>query len=193
MLFVGGHDLIVLLYTKAYEASASIFLVSIFLLLIGIFLLDPIVRAYKGLRNFLLGVRIGVFIALFCVLGPAIRHFGMMGAAVTAVVAQVFERFIIAWGTARTVEAKARDIRLYADLFKVTGVTLVAGAAAYFVRNLIPATMLVPRILAAGLVVAAIYVPAMFALRLPGWEMFTKDRLLSLAKSTLGRLRSATA
>ena len=193
MLFLAAHDLIVLLYTKAYEASASIFLVSIFLLPLGIFLLDPIVRAYKGLRNFLLGVRIGVFIALFCVLGPVIRHFGMMGAAITAVVAQVLERIIIAWGAARAVEAKVSDIRLYADLFKVTGVTLAAGAIAYLVRNLIPAALLVPRILTVGITVAAIYIPAMFALRLPGWEMFTKDRLLSLAKSTLGRLRSATA
>ena len=64
-LFVAGHDLIVLLYTRAYERSADIFLVSILLLPIGIFLLDPIVRAYKGLRNFLLGVRIAIFVGLF--------------------------------------------------------------------------------------------------------------------------------
>jgi len=193
MLFVAGHDLIVLLYTKAYEASASIFLISIFLLLLGVFLLDPIIRAFKRLRNFLLWVRIIIFIALFCVLGPVIRHFGMMGAAVTAVVAQVLERIIIAWAAARAVEARASDVRLYVDLFKVTGVTILAAAIAYFLRNLIPATFLIPRILVVGVSVAAVYVPLMFVLRLPGWEIFTKDRLLSLAKSTLGRLRSAAA
>ena len=53
-LMVAGHDLIILLYTRAYEKSASIFQVSILLLPIGIFLLDPIVRAYKELRNFVL-------------------------------------------------------------------------------------------------------------------------------------------
>lgn len=193
MLFVAGHDLIVLLYTRAYEQSANIFLVSIFLLLLGVFLLDPIIRAYKGLRNFLLGVRIGIFIALFSVLGPVIRHFGMMGAAVTAVVAQVLERVIIAWAAARAVEAEARDIRLYKDLFKLTAVTVVAGAVAYVVRNLIPAALLIPRIIAVGLCVTAIYAPAMFVFRLPGWERFTKDRLFSFVRSTLGRLRSANA
>ena len=193
MLFVAGHDLIVLLYTKAYEASASIFLVSIVLLPIGVFLLDPIVRAYKRLRNFMLGVRICVFIGLFCILGPMIRNFGMMGAALTTVGAQILERIIIGWGAARAVEAKPSHVRLYADLFKVAGVTFVAAALAHFVRNLIPAALLIPRIVAVGLIVTAIYVPAMFALRLPGWELFTKDHLLSLAKSTLLRLRGATA
>jgi len=72
-------------------------------------------------------------------------------------------------------------------------VTILAAAIAYFLRNLIPATFLIPRILVVGVSVAAVYVPLMFVLRLPGWEIFTKDRLLSLAKSTLGRLRSAAA
>ncbi len=193
MLFVAGHDLIVLLYTKAYEQSTNIFLVSIVLLLLGVFLLDPILRAYKRLRNFLLGVRIGIFIALFCVLGPVIRHFGMMGAAVTAVIAQVFERIIIAWAAARAVHAEPQDIRLYADLFKVTGVTVLAGAVAYFVRNLIPSALLIPRILAVGLCVSAVYLPAMFVFRLPGWDMLTKDRVFTLVRTTLGRLRSASA
>lgn len=193
MLFVAGHDLIVLLYTRAYEQSANIFLVSIVLLLLGVFLLDPIIRAYKNLRNFLLVVRICIFVALFCVLGPVIRHFGMMGAAVAAVVAQVFERIIIAWAAARVVEARRRDVRLYYDLFKVTGCTLLAGVAAYAVRNLIPAALLIPRILVVGLCVSAIYLPAMFLFRLPGWEMLTKDRIFSMLRTTLGRLRSARA
>jgi O-antigen/teichoic acid export membrane protein len=150
MLFVAGHDLIVLLYTRNYEQSANIFLVSLVLLLLGVFLLDPIIRAYKEVRNFLLVVRIGVFIALFCTLGPAIRHFGMIGAAVSTVGWQVIERILIAVCAVRVVEAKVSDIRLYDDLFKVTGVTIVGGALAYVVRNLIPPVHLIPRILAVG-------------------------------------------
>jgi len=112
---------------------------------------------------------------------------------VTAVAAQVLERIIIAWAAARAVEAEARDIRLYKDLFKVTAVTVVAGAIAYVVRNLIPAALLIPRIIAVGLCVTAIYAPAMFVFRLPGWERLTKDRLFSFVRSTLGRLRNANA
>jgi len=189
MLFVAGHDLVVLLYTKAYEASANIFLTSITLLPLGVFLFDPIVRAYPSLRKFLLTVRICVFIALFCVLGPVIRHFGMLGAAMTSVGAQFLERVFIAWGAARAVEARPHDLRLYTDLFKITGVTVFAALVAYMVRNLIPPSLLVPRIIAVGVCVSAIYLPAMYVFRLPGWELLTKDRIASLLRTTLG-LRS---
>ena len=193
MLFVAGHDLIVLLYTKTYEASANIFLVSLSLLILGVFLLDPIIRAYKEVRNFLLGVRIVIFIALFCTLGPAIRHFGMIGAAVSTVTWQVIERILIAWCAVRVVDASVHDLPLYKDLFKVTAVTVVAGVFAYMVRNLIAPRLLIPRILAAGACVSAIYLPALFLLRLPGWEMLTKERIFAFVRSTLGRLGFNTA
>jgi O-antigen/teichoic acid export membrane protein len=193
MLFVAGHDLIVLLYTRNYEQSANIFLVSLVLLLLGVFLLDPIIRAYKEVRNFLLVIRIGIFIALFCTLGPAIRHFGMMGAAVSTVTWQVIERILIAWCAVRAVDASAHDIRLYDDLFKVTGVTIVAGVLAHVVRNFIPPAHLVPRILAVGVCVSAIYLPAMYVLRLPGWDMLTRERITAFVRKTWGQLRSANA
>jgi O-antigen/teichoic acid export membrane protein len=188
MLFVAGHDLIVLLYTRTYEASANIFLVSLSLLILGVFLLDPIIRAYKEVRNFLLGVRIVIFIALFCTLGPAIRHFGMIGAAVSTVTWQVIERILIAWCAVRVVDASVHDLPLYKDLFKVTAVTVVAGVFAYTVRNLIAPRLLIARILAVGMCVSAIYLPALFLLRLPGWELLTKERISSFVRSTLGRL-----
>ncbi len=191
MLWVAGHDLIVLLYTRAYERSADIFLVSILLLPAGVFLLDPIVRAYKDLRNFLLVVRICIFVALFCVLAPVIHYFGMMGAAITAVAAQVLERFIIAWRAARTVETSWSDVKLYADLFKITGISVGAGFVAYALRNLINPRLLIPRIIVVGLCIAAIYLPAMMLLRLPGAELLTKERLLALMRNKLGWVKSA--
>src|SRR5580704_1378051 len=193
MLLIGGHDLIVLLYTKAYQQSGSIFLVSILLLPLWALLMDPIVRAYKHLRNFLLGVRLVVFIILFVVLLPVIHHFGMMGAAITAVGAQYLERIIIFFKAARTVEAKLSDVHLYRDLFRVAGVSIVAGLAAYAVRNLINPDLLIPRILVVGIVTAAIYLPAMYLMRLPGWEMLSRERIIGLVRTTLGKLRSARA
>jgi O-antigen/teichoic acid export membrane protein len=53
ILFVAGHDLIVLLYTRAYERSADIFVISILLLPLRTIVVEPIVRAYKELRTFL--------------------------------------------------------------------------------------------------------------------------------------------
>lgn len=193
ILLIAAHDLIILLYTRRYEASANIFQVSLVLLVVGVFLLDPIVRAYKEMKHYLLGVKISTFIILFVALGPALRHFGMLGAAVTTVVLQVIERIIIACGAARAVDASAKDIRLYDDLFKVAGVTIVAGLVAHSLRNLINPALLVPRILVVGLSVSAIYLPAVFLLRLPGWELLTRERFFSLLRSAWGRLRGAQA
>ena len=193
MLLVGGHDLIVLLYTRAYQQSGNIFLVSILLLPLWALLMDPIVRAYKHLRNFLLIVRLAVFVALFCVLLPVIHHFGMLGAAITAVGAQYVERIIIFFKAARTVEAHWSDLRLYRDLFRVAGVTVVAGVAAYAVRNLINPDLLVPRILVVGICVGAIYLPAMYMMRLPGWEVLSRERITAMVRSSLGKLKSANA
>ncbi len=193
ILLVSAHDLIVLLYTRAYEQSAHIFTVSILLLPLGVFLLDPIVRAYKNLRNFLLVVRVCIFVGLFCVLGPVIRHFGMMGAAITAVTAQTVERVIIAWRAARAVDGSVHDLPLYYDLFKITAVIIAAGLVARWVRDLISPALLIPRIAVVALCVAAIYLPAMFVLRLPGWEMLTKERISSLLRNTWSKMKNANA
>jgi O-antigen/teichoic acid export membrane protein len=193
MLMVGGKDLIVLMYTRAYEQSGNIFLVSIMLLPLWALLMDPIVRAYKHLRNFLLGVRLAVFAVLFIVLLPVVHHFGMMGAAITAVGAQYLERVIIFFKAASTVDAKWSDLRLYHDLLKVTGLSVVAGAAAYFARNLINPDLLIPRILIVGVVTALIYLPAMYMLRLPGWEMLSREKITALVRSQLGKWRGAAA
>ncbi|HEY5175242.1 MAG TPA: oligosaccharide flippase family protein [Terriglobales bacterium] len=191
LLLVAGHDLIVLLYTRTYEKSASIFQISILLLPMGVFLLDPIVRAYKELRNFVLGTRIVFFAVLFCVLFPVVRHFGMMGAAIAAVAAQVIERILIGWKAARVVDARLADLALYIDLFKVTGVTIAAGLVAYTVRNLISPALLIPRIAAVSICIGAIYLTAMFVFRLPGREALSKERIFSFARSTWARMSNA--
>jgi len=193
LLLVAGHDLIVLLYTRAYEASARIFAVSITLLLFTLFLVDPIGRAYAGLRNKVLGVKIAAFITLFSLLIPVIHRFGMMGAAVVAVAVQIGERLATGWLAARTVDARLKDVELYRDTFKIAGLTAAAGLFAYVVRNLINPTLLIPRVLIVGVVFVLVYVPTFYVLRLPGWEYMSKERIQSFARNQLSRFRrSAT-
>jgi O-antigen/teichoic acid export membrane protein len=193
LLLVAGHDLIVLLYTKAYEPSAKIFAVTITLLIFTLFLVDPIVRAYADLRNFVLGVKIAAFVTLICVLVPVIHHFGMMGAAVVAVVIQVMERLATGWAAARAVNAKLKDLALYRDSFKIAGLTAAAGLFAYAIRNLIRPALLVPRILAVGICFSLLYVPVFYALRLPGWDLMSKERIQSMIRNQLSRMKKATA
>ena len=185
LLLVAGHDLIVLLYTRAYERSAPIFSVAILLLALNSFLIEPVIRAYIGLRKFILLTRIVILVCLFFALTPVIHHFGMLGAAVAAVAAQLVERIVMGWKVARTVEMTAKDLPLYTDLAKVTGLTAVAGLAAYAVRNLISPNLLIPRIAVVCATVATIYLPGMYLFRLPGWEVLSKEQILGFIRTTL--------
>ena len=193
LLLVAGHDLIVLLYTRAYEQSARIFAVSITLLLFSMFLIDPIARAYAHLRNVILGIKILSFVLLLCVLLPVIRHFGMMGAAVVAVAIQVGERLVTAFVAARAVQAKFKDLALYRDFFKIAGLTSVAGLFAYVIRNLIIPTLVVPRILAVGISFFLLYLPVFYFMRLPGWEFMSRKRIQSAVRNQLSRVKRVTA
>lgn len=191
LLLVAGHDLIVLLYTKTYEPSARIFAITITLLLFSLLLADPIVRAYAHLRNFVLGVKIVNFVILFTVLIPVIRHFGMIGAAVVAVAIQISERLMTGLAAARVVNAKIKDLALYRDSFRIAGLTVAAGLFAYFARNLISPTLLVPRILAVGICFFSVYLPAFYFLRLPGWEFMSRERIRSVVRNPLSKTTGA--
>lgn len=177
LLLVAGHDLIVLFYTKAYAGSARIFSVTILLLALSAFLVDPVNRAFKELQKFVLGINIVIIIGLLTLLSPTIRHFGMMGAAILAVGAQFVQKLALGWMVSRRLDTTAKDLRLFNDLFKITSVSVAAGLFAYGVRQLIPPNLLLIRCLAVAASVAAVYLPAVFLLHLPGGEMLTKEKL----------------
>ncbi len=190
-LLVAGHDVIVLLYTKTYAPSAKIFAVTITLLVFSFFLSDPIVRAYAHLRNVVLGIKIFNFVVLFCALFPATHYFGMMGAAVVAVAMQISERLMTAFAAARTVNASFKDLALYRDFFKITGVTAAAGFFAYLIHNLISPALLVPRILAVAICFALLYLPTFYFMRLPGWEVMSWERVHSFVRTRLTGIKAA--
>ncbi len=188
LLLVAGHDLIVLLYTRTYEPSAAIFRVTIMLLPLSVLLLDPVVRAYHELRNFLLMTRFVFFFALFAVLFPVVRHYGMMGAAIAAVAAQIIERLLIAGKAARVIELKWRDVRLYYDLFKIMALTAFSGVVAYFARNLFQPSRLLDRIAAVGLCICAINLSGMLWWKLPGSEAISKEKITSVMRTAWARV-----
>jgi hypothetical protein len=161
--------------------------------LLSITLIDPIVRSYAHLRNFVLAVKVGAFLTLFCVLLPVIHRFGMMGAAVLAVAIQIGERLTTGAMAAKVVNAKLKDLDLYHDVFKIAGLTATAGLFAYFVRNLIGSAQLLPRILAVGISFSAIYLPSFYFMRLPGWQLMSRERIQSFVRNQLSKLKSETA
>ena len=193
LLLVAGKDLIVFFYTKRYEASAHIFSITITLIALNVFIYDPVVRAYKHLRKHVLIVRVCVIATEFAVLIPIVRHYGMTGAALTAVAADLVERLIVGVRVCKEVNATARDLRLFKDLLRIAALAAVAAVAAYGVRTLASNQLIIVRIMAMGFVFSAIYVTGFYALKLPGWETISKDNLLRFFQRKFGSLKGASA
>ncbi len=192
LLLVAGRDLIVFFYTKRYEASAPIFYITITLILLNVFIYDPIVRAYVELRKFILVVRIAVFVVLFLVLAPVIHHFGMIGAAVTAVLGDLTERLIVGKRICRTIGVNRRDFRRLTDVLRVAIVAAVAALAAAGVRHLAMGQLLFVRLAFTGLSFAAVYLAGFYLWRLPGSELVTKESLLRYLQMAKAKLLGAT-
>ena len=192
ILLVAGRDLIVFFYTKAYAASAPIFYVTITLIVLNVFMYDPIVRAYIELRRFILLVRIGVLVALCIVLAPVIWRFGMIGAAVAAVLGDMTERLIVGRKVCKTIGATWHDFLLLTDVLRVAVVALVAALVAFGVRNATENQKLFVRLALTGISFALVYLAGFYFWRLPGWEIVSKERLLGFVQSTRARLRGAT-
>ena len=178
LLLVAGRDLIVFFYTKAYAASAPIFYVTITLIVLNVFIYDPVVRAYLELRKFILVVRIGVLVGLCIVLVPVIHHFGMIGAAVTAVLGDLTERIIVGWKVCRTIEATSRDLLLLTDVLRVAGVAAVAALVALGVRQVAGIQPLFWRLALTSTTFALVYIAGFYLWRLPGHEVVSKERLV---------------
>lgn len=191
ILLVAGRDLIVFVYTKAYAASAPIFYITITLIVLNVFIYDPVVRAYLELRKFILVVRITVLAAMCIALVPVIHHFGMIGAAVAAVLGDLAERLIVGWRICRTIGATRRDARLLSDVPRVAAVAAVAALVAFGVRSAAASQPLFIRLALTGISFGLVYVGGFYLWRLPGSDVVTKDRLLGFVRSAKERLRGA--
>jgi O-antigen/teichoic acid export membrane protein len=193
ILLVAGRDLIVFFYTKAYAASAPIFYITITLIVLNVFMYDPIVRAYLELRKFILLARIAILIALCIVLAPVIRHFGMIGAALTAVLGDLIERLIVGWKVCRTIGVTPRDFRLLSDVLRVAAVAALAALAGLGVRTAAASQPLVVRLMLTGASFGVVYLAGFYFWHLPGWEIVSKERLRALVQSTRARLGGAAS
>lgn len=192
LLLVAGHDLIVLLYTRTYEPSTQIFRVTILLLALNVFLMDPVTRSFKEVRMYVLVVRLIILATLVCSLTAIIHRYGMIGAAIAGVGAQFLERVVFARKIAQKVGATLQDVALLSDLFKVAALTVTAGAVAYLARNLVSPALLIARIAVVTTVLGAVYLTGFYVLHIPGWDLLSRRRIADALRSRLARFRTAS-
>ncbi|HLY17776.1 MAG TPA: oligosaccharide flippase family protein [Bryobacteraceae bacterium] len=127
LLVVVAPELISFAFTRRYLASVPIFLINLTLLLAGILLQDPLFRAYREQRFFLIRLRVALLVLLVSGLWFATTRFGPAGAITVVVSVTLTERIVTAVRFGRILGVRRADIVLLKDVGKVA---LAAAAAA---------------------------------------------------------------
>lgn len=133
-LLVTAQTFVVTLFTSEYAASASVFVVNLTLLPLGILITDPIVRAYGELGRFLLVLRFFIVTGLTATLYYGLDAFDMRQMIAVAVGAVLLEKIVAETVIARKIGFGVKDFHLLKAVGKTAVASFVAGVAAYFVH-----------------------------------------------------------
>lgn len=126
-LFLTADTFIKTLFTERFEASIPIFLVNLTLLPFEILILDPIVRAYRDLGDFLLKVRIIMLAVLIVFLYLAILYLNLTGVIAIVVSMIICEKLIFSLIAAHKLGITSRDLKSLLDVFKIAMISVIAG------------------------------------------------------------------
>ena len=170
MLMIVGREFITMLFTSQYLGSWPIFAVNITLIPFNIVALDPLTRAYKEHRFYLLRVRAATFVAQTAALWFVTTRFGLVEAIAVVVAGTLVERAVIVWKFGRVLGVGWRDARLLKDVGKVAAATLAGAAAAVGVHALVAGGRPFFVILYCGVAFSLVYLAGLLALRVPEEE-----------------------
>jgi O-antigen/teichoic acid export membrane protein len=132
LLVVVSRDLVVFLFTRAYEASAPIFVVSAFAMVPGVLMTDAVLRVYAQTR-FLVVLNVVRLIAVVIALAALLPVLGLVGAALASVGAAMAMKVMALARMGRLMGVSVRAVLPWHSLVTIAGAAGVAGVAAALV------------------------------------------------------------
>jgi O-antigen/teichoic acid export membrane protein len=166
LLMTVANELIGFVYTRRLLASVPVFRINLTLLIVSILLQDPLFRAYKEQRFFLIRLRVLTCTLLVAGLWYGTTRFGPIGAITTVVIVSVIERTVTAIRFGRILGVGWKDFGQLKDVGKLAVAAAAAGVAAALVRvPLLGARPLVV-LLVCGVVFSLVYLAAVLLLRI---------------------------
>jgi O-antigen/teichoic acid export membrane protein len=129
LLVVLAGDLIVFLFTRAYEASAPIFIVTALGLLPGLLMTDSVLRVYAQTR-FLVVINVVRVIAVALALAALLPTFGLVGAALASLVAASVTKVLALARIRRLMGVSASAVLPWKSLGTVAAAAAVSGVVA---------------------------------------------------------------
>jgi hypothetical protein len=160
-LLVMRHEFIVGLFTERYVESIPVFAINLTLIPLGIFVVDPVMRAHAEHRHFLVKLHALLLLGLAVALAVSIGRFGLLGAITLMVVFSYVGRAATVLKVVRILGVRAKDVALYTDVLKIGGAAAVAGLAIAVVRPLTSGLPPLFALAACGIGFGVVYVAAL--------------------------------
>lgn len=176
LLMVVGPEFIRFLFTNRYAASWPIFAVNLTMLPAGIFLLDPVFRAYSSERFFLLRLRIGIILAQAVILFLWTLPLGLVGVISVVVATNLTERVITSVHFGRILGVTRNDLPLLRDIGKLAVSGLAAALACAALRFVIASAPPVVILSACGALFGIVYLASIQVLRIPTRDEYDQIR-----------------
>lgn len=155
---VMGREIVTFLFTEKFAAQTwPIFVVNISLIPFLVLLTDPIMRAHKEHRFYLIKVRIVLVALLLLILWQGAPRLAPVGIIAVAVTFYILDRLIEAHKAFRVAGATWRDLPLLADLGKTALAATVGGLAAAVLRSALIGQRPFWILLACGLLFTSVY------------------------------------
>lgn len=177
ILAVTAGELIQVLYTSKYLDSLPVFYVNLLLLILGIPMYDPMLRAFQEQRFFVLRVRLALLAALIASLWFAVPRFGLLGAISSVVAIHLLERIVMVTRIGSLLEITPRQWSQWSFLFPVAAVTAAASCAAAALRWPLAGQKPIVILALCGILYAAVLAAGLWY-----FELFGDDQALIRAR-----------
>jgi O-antigen/teichoic acid export membrane protein len=162
LLAVAAPDLISFFFTRRYLPSVPVFRINLTLLLVTVLLQDPLFRAYKSQRFFLIRLRVILSGLLVAGLYFGTSLFGPVGAISAVVLVTVTERIVTAIRFGRILGVSRKDLGLLKDAGKLAIAAAASGLVAEGVRLLLLDAKPLVILMVCGVVFSVVYLGAVW-------------------------------
>jgi O-antigen/teichoic acid export membrane protein len=134
LMFVLRTEIITLLFTKDYAASAGIFAINLMLLPMYLCVYTAFLRSFDDLKFYRLKLSLVMIPVTAAALYVGIQSAGLMGAIIATVAAQLFDTAVMMVKVARRLGVRAAHLSQLVPILRTIAASSLAAMAAYFVK-----------------------------------------------------------
>jgi O-antigen/teichoic acid export membrane protein len=196
LLLILRREFITVLFTANYAASAPIFAVNLFSMLLGIALHLHILRLFDQLKFFRLKLYLALIPVTFGALYAGLRAGGLIGVAIAMVCVQIFDAGVTVAIVKRELGMSLRDLRRLTPLLRIVVAAVAAALVAMVARFMFLNVHTLITFLVCAMVFGLVYLITSFAIGALNEEEKAGLRTLWIKFHRLGaarhRLSSAT-